>query len=94
MDNLTVVGANANRVRSAEDHGVTGNQVITLQTASEILCCSYSTALRLANSGELRAFRVRGSWRTTTAICEAYIEQRLDEQRQISQSVEVEEDWA
>lgn len=92
MDNLTVANANANLDRSAEGHGVARNQVVTLQTASEILCCSYSTALRLANSGELRAFRVRGSWRTTTAICEEYIEQRLAEQQLISQSVEVGEE--
>lgn len=66
-----------------------GPRVIKLNEAATIINCSYSTALRLARSGELKAFRVRGAWRTTDAICAEYIEQRIAEQQLMSQSVEV-----
>lgn len=37
-------------------------RIMTLQEAAEYLHISYSTAYRLAVSGELDAFRVRNSW--------------------------------
>lgn len=64
-------------------------RVIKLGEAAQIINCSYSTTLRMARSGELKAFRVRGAWRTTDAICAEYIERRIAEQQLISQSVEV-----
>ena len=44
-------------MRETPDHA--SARVITLDEAAEMLCCSYSTALRLVTDGELRAFRVR-----------------------------------
>ena len=63
--------------------------VIDLNEASERLHCSYSTTLRLVKSGELRAFRIRDAWRTSTAACDEFIERGFAEQRVIIQSVEV-----
>lgn len=58
------------------------DQAITLKDASRILCCSYSTALRLAQSGKLKAFQIMSAWRTSEAACrdfmaEAYADQQL-----------------
>ena len=44
--------------------------------------------MRLAKSGELKAFRLRNSWRTSTAACEEYVRRRFAEQARICQSVE------
>ncbi|MBQ9043193.1 MAG: helix-turn-helix domain-containing protein [Eggerthellaceae bacterium] len=52
-------------------------RLITLAEAAEILCVSYQTAARLARDGELKAFKVRRAWRTSTAICEEYIRERF-----------------
>ena len=60
------------------------NRVITLGDAAKLLCCSYSTVLRLANDGELRAFRVRGAWRTTNYACEEFIRRSFGSQNGIS----------
>ena len=54
-------------MRETPDHA--SARVITLDEAAGMLCCSYSTVLRLVTDGELRAFRVRGAWRTSTAAC-------------------------
>lgn len=67
------------------------NRAITLQQAGTVLCCSYSTVLRLVRSGDLKAFRVRGSWRTTTAACSDFIDRKIKEQRLVSQSVEIDD---
>ena len=40
-------------------------RIISLKEAADIIGTSYPTAVRLANSGELKAFRVRHSWRTS-----------------------------
>ena len=48
-------------------------RVITLNEASRILSVSYNTTLRLVQSGELKAFRIRNAWRTSTTACENYI---------------------
>jgi len=64
-------------------------RTITLKEACAILCCSYSTVRRLAESGELKAFRIRGAWRTSNVACEEFIERQYADQRLISQSVVV-----
>ena len=53
---------------------------IDLKEVARRLNVSYSTAYRLVASGELRAFKVRNSWRTSTAACEDYVRRRLEEQ--------------
>lgn len=55
-------------------------RIITLQEAAEILSISYSTAFRFAESGELKTFRIRNSWRTSTAACAQYIERQMRKQ--------------
>lgn len=52
-------------------------RIMTLQEAAEYLHTSYSTAYRLAVSGELDAFRVRNSWRTSSLACEQYVRHQL-----------------
>lgn len=52
-------------------------RVITLNEASRILSVSYNTALRLAQTGELKAFRIRNAWRTSTAACDDYISEQF-----------------
>ena len=52
-------------------------RAITLNEASRILSISYNTALRLAQTGELKAFRIRNTWRTSTAACEDYISEQF-----------------
>ena len=51
-------------------------RLITLAEAADILSVSYQTTARLARSGELKAFKIRGTWRTSTAVCEEYIQER------------------
>ena len=53
---------------------------IDLKEVARRLHVSYSTAYRLVVSGELKAFKVRISGRTSTAACDEYVRQRLDEQ--------------
>lgn len=60
-------------VHNRERAGADDARVITLNDAAEMLCCSYSTVLRLVNDGDLRAFRVRGAWRTSTAACKEFV---------------------
>jgi len=52
-------------------------RLISLAEAADILSVSYPTAVRLARSGELKAFKIRNSWRTSTVICEEYIRERF-----------------
>ena len=52
-------------------------RVITLQEAAEVLSVSCSTAFRLAESGELKAFRTRNSWRTSAVACAQYIARQM-----------------
>ena len=58
-------------------------RIITLQEAAEILSVSYSTAFRLAESGELKAFRTRNSWRTSTVACAQYIDRQMRVQNDV-----------
>lgn len=53
---------------------------IDLKEVARRLHVSYSTAYRLVASGELKAFKVRNSWRTSAAACDEYVRRRLDEQ--------------
>lgn len=53
--------------------------ILTLAEAAEYLHTSYSTVYRLVTSGELDAFRLRNSWRTSTSACEEYVNRRFAE---------------
>ena len=52
-------------------------RIISLMEAANIIGTSYPTAVRLAKSGELRAFRVRNSWRTSDVACEEFISRQF-----------------
>lgn len=54
-------------------------KILTLAEAAEYLHTSYSTVYRLVSDGGLDAFRLRKSWRTSTAACEAYVRQQFAE---------------
>ena len=64
-------------------------RIISLYEAAEILGTSYPTAMRLAKSGELKAFRIRKTWRTSEAACEEFVRSQFDIQAMACQSVEV-----
>ena len=64
---------------------------LNLEQVSTRLNISYSSALRLVRDGSLRAFRVRGSWRTSEAALREFVEKAFAEQSIYLQSVEVEE---
>ena len=55
-------------------------KILTLAEAAEILHTSYSTVYRLVTDGELDAFRLRNSWRTSTAACDDYVNRQFAEQ--------------
>ena len=52
-------------------------RIISLAEAAKIIGTSYPTAVRLAESGELKAFRIRSSWRTSDAACVEFICQQF-----------------
>ena len=52
-------------------------RIISLAEAAKLLGVSYPTTVRLATEGELKAFRVRKVWRTSTAACEGYVRERF-----------------
>lgn len=52
-------------------------RIISLAEAAELLGVSYPTTVRLATDGELKAFRIRKAWRTSTAACEEYVDERF-----------------
>ena len=66
-------------------------RIISLVEAAEMIGTSYPTAVRLAKSGELKAFRIRRTWRTSTSACEAFVRGQFELQALACQSVEVEE---
>lgn len=68
--------------------GFDDGRVLTLNEAGKILNASYSTILRLVTDGELRAFRIRNSWRTSTSACEEYKRRQYAEQAIACMSVE------
>ena len=63
-------------------------KIISLMDAAKLLGTSYPTVHRLACSGELKAFKIRNTWRTSTVACEQFVKRGFDEQAQICQSVE------
>lgn len=65
-------------------------RIISLMDAAKILGTSYPTVLRLARSGELKAFKIRRIWRTSTVACDEYIRRGFAEQALMCQSVEEE----
>lgn len=63
-------------------------RILTLAEAAEYLHTSYSTVYRLVIEGSLDAFRLRNSWRTSTAACEAYVRRQFAEHaNSLSQAV-------
>lgn len=60
--------------------GGDGARIMTLQEAADYLHTSYSTVYRLVKSGELDAFRLRNSWRTSSLACEQYVRHQFAEQ--------------
>ena len=54
-----------------------------MMEAARLLGTSYPTAHRMACSGELKAFRLRNAWRTSTAACEEYVERAFAEQERV-----------
>ena len=52
-------------------------RIISLAEAAKILNVSYPTAVRLAKSGELKAFRIRSTWRTSNVVCDEFIRQQF-----------------
>lgn len=65
------------------------DEVITLSEAGKILHASYATVLRLATSGELKAFRIRNSWRTSKFACNEYIRTQFKKQAFVCRSIEI-----
>ena len=61
-------------------------RIISLVEAAKIIGTSYPTAVRLAKSGELKAFRIRSSWRTSNVACDDFIRQQFRLQAIKSQS--------
>ena len=59
---------------------VAGVEIMTLADAAKYLHTSYSTVYRLVTSGELKAFRLRKSWRTSMSACEEFVRRRFAEQ--------------
>lgn len=78
------------REDSAKGVGGEG-RIISLVEAAEIIGTSYPTAVRLAKSGELKAFRIRKCWRTSELACAQYVSEQFEIQALACQSVEVEE---
>ena len=63
-------------------------RIISLKEAAEILGSSYPTVLRMATEGDLKAFRMRRTWRTSTAACEEFIQRKFDKQARACQSIQ------
>ena len=52
------------------------NDILTIKEVAQFLKINERTVYRLANSGELPAFRVGTSWRFTQADLDAWIEKQ------------------
>ena len=63
-------------------------EIFTLAQAAEYLNASLSTVLRLVNSGELRAFRIRKAWRTSSGACDEFVKRQFADQAVVCQSVD------
>ena len=94
-EEIEIVGSEEEAPRFAPKEGVEKDaigdegRIISLPEAARMLGTSYPTVHRLENSGELKAFRIRNSWRTSTAACEEFVRRRFEEQAKICQSIEV-----
>jgi len=75
-------------VAPSPDQAAADGKIMTLDEAAEYLNISYSTVYRLVIDGELRAFRIRNSWRTSTGACREFVTKRFEEQSVICQSGE------
>lgn len=62
-------------------------EIFTLAQA-EYLNASLSTVLRLVNSGELRAFRIRKAWRTSSGACDEFVKRQFADQAVVCKSVD------
>jgi len=58
----------------------TEDVIITFTEAAELLHVSRATVYRLAERGELKAFRLLSAWRTSEAACDEYINRQLADQ--------------
>ena len=63
-------------------------EILTLAHAAEYLNASLSTVLRLVNSGELRAFRIRKAWRTSSGACDEFVRRQFADQAVVCKSVD------
>lgn len=63
-------------------------EIFTLAQAVEYLNASLSTVLRLVNSGELRAFRIRKAWRTSSGACDEFVKRQFADQAVVCKSVD------
>jgi|GEM_PF-1311148 len=78
----------ASPIAPSPDKDGTDGKIMTLDEAAEFLNTSYSTVYRLVVDGELRAFRIRNSWRTSTSACQEFVSRRFEEQSVICRSGE------
>lgn len=74
-------------VKEAENNEDSG-RIISLREAADLLGVSYTTVFRMVKDGELKAFRMRNVWRTSTTVCEDYIAEQFKKQALICQSTE------
>lgn len=63
-------------------------EIFTLAQAAEYLNASLSTVLRLVNSGELRALRIRKAWRTSSGACDEFVKRQFADQAVVCKSVD------
>lgn len=75
-------------IAPSPDQAAADGKIMTLDEAAEYLNISYSTVYRLVIDGELSAFRIRNSWRTSTGACREFVTKRFEEQSVICQSGE------
>lgn len=61
------------------DYGRDGT-VWSLKEAAAYMHVSYSTVLRMANSGEFPAWKIKGLWRTSDVLCRKYVEGQVKKQ--------------
>ena len=56
----------------------TKDTIITLKKAAELLHIAPATVYRLVHSGDLKAFRLFRSWRTSEQACNEFINKQLN----------------
>lgn len=66
-------------------------RIISLKEASNLIGASYQTTVRLAKDGELKAFRIRKTWRTSEAACQEFVRNQFKLQALACRSIEVED---